>query len=265
MEAMINGIRLHYLDIGKPDGMPVMLLHGMTFDHTMWHPQIEILKQQYRVVAPDLRGHGRSEAGDGQFTYRHFVDDLVALLDHLGIEKVVLCGLSMGGAISLRTVELHPERIRALILCDTTCHSDTNEARYRRENAILAIKKDGPAVFADSFLQTVFAPRSFEIHAEKIDRIRKTILSTSPLGICGALLAQAARSDTCGTLGKISVPVLILVGSEDTLTPPGVMRAMHEHIPGSEFHVISGAAHVTNLENTEEFNRYMLEFLDNRA
>ncbi len=283
MEAPINGIGIYYVDTGKDAGrpsgedakdagkreaspvVPVVFVHGMTFDHAMWRPQMDLLESRRRVIAYDLRGHGKSGVGDGQYTYRLFVEDLRSLLDHLGIEAAVLCGLSMGGAVALRTAELYPERVRGLVLCDTTCKPDTDESKQRRESAIQSIKRDGLAAFADAFLKTVFAPGSFSVHAETIESIRETMVSSSPLGLCGALLAQAARTDQCRRLDKISVPALLVVGSEDTLTPPSLMREMHERIPKSEFHVIPDAAHVSNLENTAEFNRVLVDFLDKIA
>jgi 3-oxoadipate enol-lactonase len=149
MERRINGIKMQYIDVGNPDALPVILIHGMTFDHRSWNPQIELLKQNYRVIAYDIRGHGKTDVGDGQYTYKMFVNDLITLLDHLEIDKAVFCGLSMGGAIAIRAFEMYPERIKALILCDTRSEADSNETKYWRENSIELIKQNGIGPFED--------------------------------------------------------------------------------------------------------------------
>lgn len=262
MESQINGIPVFHIDEGERSAPPVVFVHGMTFDHRMWLPQIETFSRDHRVIAYDLRGHGKSGAGDGQFTYRHLADDLAALLDHLVIEKAVLCGLSMGGAVAFRTFEIYPERVSGLVLCDTSCFADTNESRQRRELTIQSIKRDGLKPFTDIFVPSVFAAATFERHPEVIASIRETILSSSPLGICGALLAQMGRTDTCSTLAEINVPTLFMVGSEDALTPPSVVEDIHSQVQGSGFRVIPGAAHIPNLENPEAFNRELRVFLE---
>ncbi len=262
MQTVLNGSETFYVEEGTTYEIPVVFIHGMCFDHRMWLRQIDTLHKHFHVIAYDVRGHGRSGVGDGQYTYRMFVDDLVALLDHLGIERAVLCGLSMGGAIALRTVEIHPERVRALVLCDTHSGADSNEAKYWRELAIKAIKQDGLETFTDEFVRKVFAPATFAIQPGIVEMIRSTIIATSPLAACGALLAQAARTDTTSTLSRITVPTLLLAGEEDALTPPSLMRAMHEKIRHSELCIISGAGHVSNLESPDEFNKFLLQFLE---
>jgi len=262
MHRIFNNNKMFFVDRGNPAGIPVVLVHGMTFDHRMWLPQIRALKKSgYRVIAYDLRGHGNSGVGDGQYTYGMLVEDLLGLLDHFELDRAVLCGLSMGGAVVLRFMEMHPERVRALILCDTRTEADSDETRRWREQAIASIKKEGLVPFTEQFLRSVFAAGSFEAWPESIDLIRKTILRSSARGICGALLAQAARTDTSAVLSRIRVPTLFLVGSEDVMTPPEVVRSLHVRAPGSEFAVIPRAGHAPNIENPEEFTRKMLEFL----
>lgn len=261
METMINGIKLHYIDTGNSEALPIVLIHGMTFDHRSWNPQIELLMQNYRVIAYDIRGHGKTDIADGQYTYKMFVDDLIALLDYLEIDKAVLCGLSMGGIIAMRTFEKYPDRIKAIILCDTRSDADSNETKYWRENSIESIKKDGLRPFADEFIE-LCAPQEFVKFPEELKTIRKTILSSSPLGICGALLAQAARPDLQYLLPKIDVPTLIMIGENDYLTPLNLSKFIHESIPGSELKIISEACHISNLENRDEFNKYLLNFLE---
>ncbi len=261
MEAIVNQVRINYTDSGVRDGLPVVLIHGMALDNEMWLPQMQALQTDFRVIAPDLRGHGRSGAGDGQFTYRQMAEDILGLLDLLRIDRAALCGLSMGGALCLRIFELHPARVLALVLCDTACGPDTEDSKKRRELAIKSIKNDGLEPYADVFLKSIFTPSSFKKHKDSVEKMRSTILSSNPLGICGALLAQAARTDICPIMPEINIPVLLLAGTEDLLTPPGMMEKMAGRIPGSRFKEIPDAAHMSNLENTEAFNRELLDFL----
>ncbi len=228
----------------------------------MWSPQIEAFAKQFRVIAYDIRGHGKSGVGDGQYMLEFFVDDLVGLLDRLKIGKAVLCGLSMGGYIALRAVERNPERVAGLILADTQAKADSNEAKLKRATAIRSVKANGVKAYADNFVKSVFAPQSFTSNGEAVEKIGRTIQSNSALGICGALLALASRTDTTGTLSGIKVPTLILVGEHDALTPPSASQEMHSMIPNSEIHLIPNAAHMSNLENSDEFNKHIMSFLD---
>jgi len=214
-----------------------------------------------RVITYDIRGHGQSEVGDGQYSIELFVDDLIALLDHLKITKTILCGFSMGGYIALRAVERNPDRFNALVLCDTMSAADSNEAKIKRASSVKLIKKEGVEHYAEGFLKAVFAPKTFDEKPEIINGAKNIILSNSPLGICGALLAMAGRTDTMEALTKISVPVLILVGEQDSVTPPSAAKVMHDRIQNSKLHLIKDAGHMSNLENASAFNEFVAEFL----
>src|SRR6185503_6778513 len=177
-------------------------------------------KKNLRIVTYDLRGHGQSDVGDGQYSIELFVDDLIGLLDYLKVSKTILCGFSMGGYIALRAIERNPDRFSALVLCDTMSAADSNEAKIKRTNSIKQIKKEGVERYAEGFLKAVFAPQTIDTKPDIINEIRRTILSNSPLGICGALLALAGRTDTTEALSKLKIPTLILVGEHDAVTPP---------------------------------------------
>jgi len=261
MKAVVNGGEIFYVDVGVSKATPIVLIHGFPFSHEMWDPQIEALQKRFRVIAYDLRGHGKSGVGDGQYTLEFFVDDLLALLDHLKIEKAVLCGLSMGGYIALRTVERNPGRVRGLILVDTQAKADCNEAKLKRAAAIKSVKANGVKAYAEGFVKSVFAPQTFANNKAAVEKIRRIIQSNSSLGICGALLALASRTETTEALSGIKVPTLILVGEHDALTPPSASQEMRNKIPNSEIHVIPNAAHMSNLENSKEFNKQLLDFL----
>jgi 3-oxoadipate enol-lactonase len=261
MLSVINDTTLDHTETGPADGPPVVLIHGFPFSQEMWTPQIGVLSPQFRVIAYDVRGHGKSPPGDGQYTLEFFVDDLIGLLDHLKIDRAILCGLSMGGYIALRAVERNPERVRALVLCDTRSEADSNEARIKRAGAIKTVKQQGVPAYAEGFVKAVFAPESFTTKPDAVGKIKQIIQANSALGICGTLLALAARTDTTAALPKIRVPTLILVGDQDTLTPPTAAEAMREKIPQSKMYVIPHAAHMSNLENPQQFNAHLLDFL----
>ena len=263
MRVTINGISIEYEVVGPRTGLPVVFIHGFPFSKAMWKPQVEALKKDYYVITYDVRGHGSSDAGDGQYSVEYFVDDLMGLLDHLKISKVVTVGLSMGGYIALRAIERQPDRFRALVLCDTRSEADNNEGRIKRASQARAIKADGMKKFAETFLKAVFYEKTLQSNPLPVDLIKNIIEQSSPLGAAGTLIALAARTDSTPSLYNIKVPTLILVGQHDNLTPPSASHAMKEKIPNAEIHILPDAAHMSNLENTEEFNKYLLSFLKN--
>jgi 3-oxoadipate enol-lactonase len=261
MKAIINGWRTDYNIYGKASGLPVVFIHGFPFSQEMWRSQVADLSGEYRLITYDVRGHGESEVGDGQYTIEFFVDDLIGLLDHLRIEKAVVVGLSMGGYIALRAIERNPERFKGLVLCDTRSEADSNEGKIKRAANIQSVRTDGVQKYAEGFVKAVFAPQTFERNLEAVNFIRQIIEKTSPVAIAGTLLALASRTDTTESLSKINVPTLILVGEHDTLTPVSAAKSMSERIRQSELHIISNAAHLSNLENLEGFNKHLSRFL----
>jgi 3-oxoadipate enol-lactonase len=265
MKALLNGGTINYLEKGDHSAMPVTFLHGFPFSHEMWNAQLEVVSTKYRAVAYDIRGHGYSDVGDGQFTIEGHVDDLVALLDHLKIPKTVVVGLSMGGYITLRALQRHPGRFSAAVLCDTRSEADTDESRLKRFTGVKSVKQDGSAQFADDFVKVVFAPASLTRRPDAVAFIHKIIERTSPLSIAGTLIALASRTDTTASLPAITVPTLILVGEHDAITPPAASRAMHGKIVNSELRIIPGAGHMSNLENPDVFNHTLMSFLERVA
>ncbi len=261
MFAYIDSNPIYYLDEGTRDATPVIFLHGFPFSHEMWKSQLELVGKDFRAIAYDLRGHGKSYVGEAQFTIEHHVDDLIGLLDYLQIPKVVIVGLSMGGYITLRALERNPERFRAAVLCDTKSEGDTNEGKLKRFEGMKNVRANGSEAFAGSFTKAVFAPETFTSNPEGVALIKEIITSTPALSIAGTLLALAARTDTTPSLPSIKIPTLILVGEKDVTTPPANSQLMHEKIAGSELHIIPAAAHMSNIENPSVFNQHLLTFL----
>jgi 3-oxoadipate enol-lactonase len=257
----VNGLKLHYEVFGPESGIPVVFIHGFPFSSEMWKLQIEALQSTYRVMIYDVRGHGKSDVGDGQYSIEYFVDDLFALLDQLTIKKVVLVGLSMGGYIALRAVERQHGRFRGLVLCDTRSEGDTNESKVKRANQAKLVKTKGMKEFADDFVRAAFFEKTFQFNPGAVQIIREMIEQTSPVAIAGTLIALAARTDTTPSLVRISIPSMIIVGENDTLTPLHSALSMSEKLPNSEMYIIPNAAHVSNMENPKDFNERLLAFL----
>jgi 3-oxoadipate enol-lactonase len=262
MKIKLNGTTINYTERGLPQGIPVVFIHGFPLNHTMWEPQMKALPNHFRAITYDIRGHGESDIGDGQYTIEFFVDDLLSLLDHLVIDRAIICGLSMGGYIALRAYERSPGRVTALVLCDTKSEADTNEAKLKRSAIVRNVKTNGTGPFADEFATAILAPQTFQTHPDIVEFVRRMIRANSPIGISGASLALGCRTDTSPTLSAINVPTLILVGEHDNLTPPSVSESMHSRIANSELHVVAHAAHMSNLENAPEFNKLLIGFLN---
>jgi len=263
--ASVNEITVYYTDTGKQEeSQTIVLVHGFPFSSEMWKGQLTHLQQMnLRIITYDIRGLGQTEVGDGQYSIELFVDDLIALLDYLKVQNAILCGFSMGGYIALRAIERNPDRFNALILCDTTSQADSNEAKIRRFNSIKIVKDKGVSQFAEGFLKAVFTPETFVKRPNIVDELRKIVISNSPIGICGSLLAMAARTDTTDGLSKIQVPSLIMVGQEDAVTPPSAAQTMNDRIPNSKLQIIPNAAHMSNVENPLVFNEHLAKFVAN--
>jgi 3-oxoadipate enol-lactonase len=258
--ARVRGIELAYTDEGR--GPAVVLLHGFPFDRSMWRGQVERLSNDFRVIAPDLRGHGETPAAGDASTMEELAEDVVALLDELNVPRVVLCGLSMGGYVALALYRAHPERVRTLVLADTRPQADTEEARRAREENARRALSEGMRPIADAMLPKLLSARTREGAPEVVARVREMMLKVSPEGAAAALRGMAARRDQTELLSKIDVPALVVVGSEDAVTPPAEAEAMRERIEGSRLVRIEGAGHVSNIERPEEFDRALAEFLE---
>lgn len=256
-----NNQTVSYIDEGSINAPTIIFIHGFPLNKAMWNKQVGELKENYRVIAYDIRGHGNSDAGDDDFSIELFVNDLLSLMDALKIDKTILCGFSMGGYIALNAIENYPERFIALLLCDTNCADDKPEAKEKRMKTIESITEKGLAQYAEESLKKLFAPISFSKQIEEITIAREMIMKTSTQSLFKTLHALAERAETCTNLHEIKVPVLIMVGKEDELTPPDVALSMHEKIKGSSIQIIDHAGHLSNMENSKEFNHRLTGFL----
>lgn len=268
--ARVRGIEVAYEDAGvsasaearSPRAWPVVLLHGFPFNRSLWRGQVESLSASRRVFAPDLRGHGETSVAEGPATMEEMAEDLAALLDELKVERAVVGGLSMGGYVALAFMRAHPERVGALVLADTRAQADSDDARRTREETARRALSEGMGPIADAMLPKLLAPATRERRPDLVARVREMILGTKPEGAAAALRGMAVRRDQTDLLETINVPTLIVVGSEDAITPPSDSEAMSAKIGGARLVKIEGAGHVSNVERPGEFDRALAEFLD---
>ena len=245
------------------DQLTVLCIHGYPLNSAMWEPQMEDLAGTVRVIAPDLRGHGRSEPMPGPYSVGLLADDCLGLLDYLGIENpVVVCGLSMGGYVAFEFFRRYPERVAGLILVSTKAKPDTPEGKEARDAAIAKAKKEGVAAVAADMLPKLLASQTYDEDSELVEFVQEMMEDTSLEGMVGALQAMKDRPDSTPTLATIDVPTLIIHGADDQLIPLSEARAMQAAIEGSELVVIPEAGHLPNLEQIDLFSDAVLDFLD---
>lgn len=249
-----------HVEVAGPDAAPVLLLlHAFPLHAGMWSAQIDALRATRRIVAPDFRGFGRSDPGDGQYALDFFVDDVFAALDAAGAgRRVAACGCSMGGYVLLRAVEREPGRFGALMLVDTKASADDNEAKLKRFDAVRALRDEGAEAYAESFADGALGRTTKARRAEVVERVKAMVRSHPVRGMVGAQLAMAARTDTTHVLSSLSIPTVVVTGEEDALIPPDVAEEMARRIPGARFEVLPGVGHLPPLEAPEAFNRALL-------
>ena len=258
MIALTEEVEIGYDDVGV--GTPAVFLHPFPVDRTYWAPQLGALVDHSRCIAPDLRGFGESTAGP-PYSMDRYADDVAGLLDTLGIERAVVCGLSMGGYVALALWRRHRRRVRALVLADTRAGADTDEARERRRALARMAREKGATAVADAQITGLVGKSTRERNPELVDALHGMLESAPVEGIVGALEAMMARPDSTPLLPTIDVPTLVVVGAEDVLTPEAEARRLHEGIPGSRLEVIAGAGHASSFERPAAFNRLVSEFL----
>jgi 3-oxoadipate enol-lactonase len=260
---MAPGAVLQFREAGTSDSEDVLLLvHGFPFDSGMWRPQLDAPPPGWRVIAPDLPGFGGSPAAEGaSLQMDHAADALAALLQQLGVERVVVCGLSMGGYVALALLRGYPALLRALVLSDTRAGADSDEARRGRLDAAAQVEKDGTQELIDGMLPKLLSPHT-RGRQPAVEQELRTMMESAPApAVAAALLGMADRPDATPLLRSIRVPTQIMVGEDDEITPVNVAELLARGIPGSLLSVVPDAGHVPNLENPDWFNRILHEFL----
>ncbi|MBK6343903.1 MAG: alpha/beta fold hydrolase [Flavobacteriales bacterium] len=244
----------------------LILIHGFPLDGSFWQPQVEGLSSVAEVLAPDLRGFGTDRRElPSAMSMEAYADDLRALLDGRGIERAVLCGLSMGGYVAMAFAEQWPERVQGLILCNTRSNADTDAGKTAREQTALDALDKGAAVIARAMIPKVLSERTRREQPDATARVEAIMASQRPEAIAAASRGMALRADRTHVLRNFNGPALIITGSDDALMPLPTSEAMHAALPGSRLIVIEGAAHLSSVEAPEQFNAEVSLFLKQLA
>ena len=260
MKVHVNGIDLAYSDEGH--GAPIVFLHAFPLNRSTWEPQVAGLKDRYRVITIDLRGHGESDAPTWRYTLDQFAEDVKGLLDHLAISKATFVGLSMGGYILFAFYRKYPALIHALVLADTRATADAPEGKAARFSMAQVAYRRGAAAIADLMMPKLLSPASLTHRKDLQDQLRTIITDNQVSGIIGDLMAMEERPDSTPLLSTVTVPTLVIVGEDDAASPPDEVEEMSRHVPGATFVVIPRAGHLSNVENPEAFNAAIRMFLD---
>lgn len=254
---------LTYDDQGS--GPAVILLHGFPLCRVMWQPQVKALSTAgYRVIAPDLRGFGRSALPLGPVTMDGYADDVIALMNEMGLGRAVVVGMSMGGYVLFNLLERYPKRLAGAVFALTRAAADDEAGKLRRSALAKAVAEGQPQVVVDAFREILFAPQTPASEPELVARVGKWMEATAPEGLIGGLLAMRERRDATALLSKISkiaVPSLVIGAELDRAVPVEHSRAIAAGIPGAYLSVLPGVGHMANLEAPDAFNGPLLRFL----
>lgn len=252
---------LSYSDTETKSETTVILIHAYPLNKNMWADQIEVLKKDFRVLALDIRGFGKSDL-KFPYTLENIVDDVIDLMNFQKINQAIIAGLSMGGFVALRAIERNPERFQALILANTKSESDSDEAKLGRYKGLVKIDKEGVNEFTDSFIKNALSKETMAEKPKVFARASSIANESKKEGIAAGLLALTSRTDTTEGLSSIKVPTLIIQGEFDSVIPMKAAVALNEKIKGSKLVIVPRVGHLSNLEDPEAFNRALIEFVN---
>lgn len=255
--AQVNGTEIHYEQSGREGAPHLVFSNSLGTNLGMWDAQAAALAGEFRILRYDSRGHGRSAAPAGDYSIAMLADDLIGLLDHLGITTFSYCGLSKGGMVGQWLGTHHGERIGRLILCNTSSHMAPPAAWNER---IAAVTSGGMTAVVDAVVDRWFTPEFQKSQPGEVARVRAMILETPPQGYAGCC-AAIRDMDQRETIRSIAVPTLVIAGGRDPATPVASGRLIAETIPEAKLHVIEDAAHLSNIEGRNEFTATIGEFL----
>ncbi len=259
--ARINDISLHYRQDGQPDGLPLVFINSLGTDMRIWDDVVPHFADQYRIVRHDKRGHGLSDCPAAPYSISDHSDDVAGLLDYLGIESAVMVGISVGGMIALDFASRQPERVQAMVVCDTLPKIGTAEMWNER---IRKLRQDGMDSMAEVIPLRWFAP-SFPTAQPAAYRGYQHMFTRMPVeGYCGTCTALRDADLTAQTRG-IHTPTLVVGGAEDASTPPELVRGLADTLPDSQFQLIEGAGHLPCVEQPERFAGALMQFLKENA
>jgi pimeloyl-ACP methyl ester carboxylesterase len=249
-------VRLAYDDVGSGDC--VVLIHGHPFDRTLWEPQLAALRASFRVLAPDLRGFGKSPVTPGTVTMSEYAADIEGLLDGLGIMRAAIVGLSMGGLVTMELAVSRPERYWAIGLVTTTAEPVTPQERAARRQRADAVERDGMGVLVDYMHTGVYGPACPPAIRARVDAMMS---AASPAGAAAALRGRAERPDYRPVLVTLDIPAFVCTGSADPWSNDAVTAEIAACLKRPEVLVIDGVGHLPNLEAEREFNDALHTFL----
>jgi pimeloyl-ACP methyl ester carboxylesterase len=260
MELVLPELRMIFEDHGS--GPPILLIHGFPLNREMWRPQLEGLAVAAHVIAPDLRGHGETPPSDEVSTMDDLADDCLAVLEALAVNQpVYICGLSMGGYVSLAFYRRHRARVAGLILAATRAGADSPEGKANRDRMASQAKEDGPQAVVNAMLPKMLSPGTYATNPDLVAHVEAIMQKTSLEGMVAALMGMKVRPDSTPALDQIAVPTLILHGADDQLIPASEAEAMRTAIKGSKLEILPNAGHLLNLEQPERFNQAILDYL----
>ncbi len=259
MQVRSGDANIFYEVMGK--GPDLILLHPFPINHHIWHPIAERLANYYRVILPDLRGHGESETGEGPATMKKHGADVLRICEAVGVERAVFCGNSIGGYVMFELWRQQRERIRGMVLCGTKAGADNAEARSNRLKAAEAVEREGPEQFIQGMLPKVLGESTRRNRPDLEDRATNMMCKMTVAGIAAVQRGMAERPDSASTLATIDVPALVIVGDEDVATPPAEAEIIARGIRSSRLAVVPGAGHYVPLERSEEVHRLLQEFM----
>lgn len=247
-------------------GKPMLLVHGFPLDNRMWRYQIDHFQTQYQVIAPDLRGFGKSGPLEAGASMQSFAEELIEMLDALEVKgPVILCGLSMGGYIAWQLARRWPNRFSHLIMCNTRAAADPAEIARARRIAAQGILANGSSGFIQEQMKRLVCETTSIHNPDVIDLVQSIMAATNPTSIAGALIALADRPDATPWLADITQPTLVIAAEEDVITPPAEMRAFADLIPNKKFVEIPEAGHLSPLEQPQAVNQAIQDFLQEKS
>ncbi len=253
----VNGTSIYYEMSGLEQGPVLVFSNSLSTNLHMWDDQAAALAGRYRILRYDSRGHGRSGAPDGAYTLDLLANDLVQLLDALGIERFDYCGLSKGGMIGQWLGVNLGSRVKRLVLCNTSSFLPPVDLW---EGRIKAVTDGGMESIVDTVIERWFTPEFIAADPDGVDRVRSMLLTTPPQGYAGCC-AAIRDMDQRETIGAISVPTLVIAGDRDPATPPEHGALIADTIPGARLHVVKDAAHLSNIEQEGDFTAALSGFL----
>ena len=244
------------------EGSPVILLHPFPANHEFWLPVANALSTRYRVILPDLRGHGDSDIGEGPATMEKHAADIFRVMDDAEVGRAPLIGVSIGGYALFEFWRKHRGRVSALGLCNTKAPADNAEARAARLHAANDVLERGNEPFFESMIPRLLGKRTRELRPDLVEGALRMMRKMSPEDVAQVQRGMAERPDSVDTLKTINVPTLLVTGEEDLLTGVNEAELMRRHIPNSQFRVIPKAGHYSPWEQAEEAGKVLRQFLD---